>query len=303
MNIDKINGTVMVSISGGRTSGYMAIWAEKNKRAICEFLGLDSVNILYVFANTGLEHPETLRFLNDIDTQFLDNKIVWLEGETKSGKVSTRHKIVDYNTCETIETYKTPAHPFHQHVKKYGIPNVSFKNCSRELKRNTINSYMKSIGLDEKKDFYTAIGIREDESRRVAKNPLARNIIYPLIDIIPTDKQDVLDWWKTQAFDLNIPEWLGNCVNCYKKSTKKLALSHRDLPEGWEPFIFYEKNYSTIGPEFHKYKDAKPRTNFRGKKSCADMIATFPLIINGAENYINENEDGCSESCEIYETE
>ena len=157
--------------------------------------------------------------------------------------------------------------------------------------------------MDEKRDFYTAIGIRDDETRRVAKNPMARNIIYPLIDLLPTDKQDVIEWWSKQAFDLNIPEWLGNCVNCYKKSTKKLALSYRDYPSGWDGFIYYEKKYSTIGPEFTKYTDAMPRVNFRGKKGCNEMIAIFPMILDSAESYINEKEGGCSESCEIYETE
>ncbi len=293
---------VMVSISGGRTSGYMAVWLKNNQELLCKHLKVDAVEFLYLFANTGLEHPETLRFLNDIDTQFLDNQIVWLEGAAHHGKkASTGYNVVNYKTCHQYHDFKKRTHPFHDHVIKYGIPNRVYKNCTRELKRNTINNYMKAHGLDEKKDFYTAIGIRDDEKRRVAKSAGVRNIIYPLIDLIPTDKEDVLDWWEEQPFDLGIPEWLGNCLTCYKKSDRKLALSFRDMPDGWDAFKYFEERYDLVGPEFIRYDDAVARVNFRLNRSVDQMIAMFKLVDDGTEASLANVDGGCSESCEMYD--
>ena len=41
----------------------------------------------------------------------------------------------------------------------------------------------------------------------MAKNATKHNLIYPLIDW-DIEKEDVLDWWETQNFDLEIPEHL-----------------------------------------------------------------------------------------------
>ena len=39
-----------------------------------------------VFANTGMEHDETLKFIDKCDKLMFDNKIVWLEAYARIGK-------------------------------------------------------------------------------------------------------------------------------------------------------------------------------------------------------------------------
>lgn len=295
---DSTEPTVLVSISGGRTSGFMAWWMSSHQEAVADWLGCQSVKLSYVFANTGLEHDDTLRFLRDIQNNF-GIPIVWVEGEAVHGeRRSTRHRIVSFETAFRLEHWRDRRHPFHDHVVKYGVPNVKFINCTREMKRNTIDSYMKSIGHPIN-TYYTAIGIREDEGRRVSKNSGARHIIYPLVDLEPTCKDDVTDWWSQFDFDLNIPEWLGNCVTCYKKSSRKVALAHRDCPAAFEFCEGMEQEYSTVGPEFAKYGDSVPRTFWRGNMSTKDLLAIFK---DGQQGPPVED-GGCSESCELYETE
>lgn len=52
-----------------------------------------------------------------------------------------------------------------------------------------------------------------------------------MAEITEFEKEDVLNWWKQQPFDLQIPEHLGNCVFCIKKGLNKVALAMRDEPE------------------------------------------------------------------------
>lgn len=52
-----------------------------------------------------------------------------------------------------------------------------------------------------------------------------------LAQISQATKQDILDWWNKQSFDLEIGEHLGNCVYCVKKSCLKLALAAKEEPD------------------------------------------------------------------------
>ncbi len=51
-----------------------------------------------------------------------------------------------------------------------------------------------------------------------------------MAEISEFEKQDVLDWWGKQSFDLGIPEHLGNCMFCIKKGLNKVALAAKDEP-------------------------------------------------------------------------
>ena len=52
---------LLVSFSGGETSAYMAQWLWNNKQ--------DEFDMLFVFANTGLENEETLQFVKEFTTK------------------------------------------------------------------------------------------------------------------------------------------------------------------------------------------------------------------------------------------
>ncbi len=195
------------SVSGGRTSAFMAKWCKDNLS--------DTYDIVYTMANTTFEDPDTLRFAHEVDQHFRLN-LVWLEAVVNPGRVACTHRIVTY------ETARRNAEALYDVFGKYGLPNKSFKLCTRELKLNPMKSYLRSIGWAHG-SYITAVGIRADETRRVAPTANAQNIIYPLIDLIPTDKQDVLTFFEGFDWDLRIPEHDGNCQTCFKKIRPQAA--------------------------------------------------------------------------------
>lgn len=166
----------------------------------------DQYEMVFLFANTGQEREETLLFVHQFETYF-SIPIVWLEAVVypQIGE-GTRHLITDYQNASR------EGEPFEAMIKKYGIPNVSRPRCTETLKIFPINSYKREIGW---KGVQQAIGIRADEPKRYAK-PKPK-MIYPLVDFFPVTKQDVIDWWAKQSFDLQLKEHEGNCSWCYKK--------------------------------------------------------------------------------------
>jgi len=89
--------------------------------------------------------------------------------------------------------------------------------------------------------FITLLGLRDDERRRinrvlmrtvfaegagsskcqVSNQPPGEQPYFPLADDNLTSKE-IQDYWASQDFGLNIPEWAGNCVYCFMKGTESL---------------------------------------------------------------------------------
>ena len=122
-----------------------------------------------------------------------------------------------------------------------------------------------------------------------------------LFDISDFEKQDVLDWWKRQPFDLQIDEWSGNCVFCIKKGESKVALAVKDNPEMAQEFIdmVNEPTVRDMGRKFPlnaMYRDYMSLEQIRDKWADidrTDIIAT----LRGAKRF---ESGSCSESCEAY---
>ena len=240
-----------VSISGGRTSAYMAIKLKMQYS--------DRFDLKFVYANTGIEHEETLIFLDKIDQRYQLN-VVWVEAVShpEFGKGST-HTVVDFESACRDDRL------FNEMVDVYGIPNQAYPHCTRELKINPMNSYVKSIGWNKE---FRAIGIRVDEIGRAGEKASIDRKLYPLIDFFPTDKEGVIDFFKGRDYDLKIQEHLGNCVSCWKKSDKKLLRIINDEPERFESFRKMEEEKGLCG---HNIDGAK-RVFFRGNRSVEDMF-------------------------------
>jgi 3'-phosphoadenosine 5'-phosphosulfate sulfotransferase (PAPS reductase)/FAD synthetase len=272
-----------VSVSGGRTSARMA-WLIK--------LHLSQYfEILYLFANTGREHPDTLRYVHDVDLH-LGLNLVWIEAVVHMGeRKACTHKVVNY------ETASRNGEPFMAVCAKYGIPNQTFKLCTRDLKTNPMESYAESVGWVNG-SYHTAIGIRADEPRRVKDKAIAQFIAYPLAHWWPMDKQDVLDFWEDFDWDLTIQEREGNCIDCHKKSDKKLALLAQEHPEYFTFPIMLDRLYENVGPN----NVPGPRKRYRGYMSTLEKLATFQGV--NVSSIIDDGASGgCTESCELYETE
>ena len=162
---------LLVSFSGGETSAFMAQWLKNHYR---EF-GYE--NIVFVFANTGLENEQTLEFVESCDIKF-GLKLHWVEALVwQSIRKGTGYTLTDY------EHAKRKGEPFESIIQKYGIPNQATPHCTRELKQAPIHSFAKVWFNGEK--YHTAIGIRKDEADRI--NPKAKKIgfIYQFHHLFP----------------------------------------------------------------------------------------------------------------------
>jgi 3'-phosphoadenosine 5'-phosphosulfate sulfotransferase (PAPS reductase)/FAD synthetase len=182
------------------------------------------------FANTGKEDEATLRFVQDCSERW-SVPIVWLEylayidDEPKFKKV-------------TFETASRNGEPFEALIRKRGyVPNPVARFCTVELKVRTIHRYLKSIGWTE---WDSMLGIRADEQRRLAKignqdygkheekqAPLGKAGIT---------KKDVGDFWRSQPFDLGLPNnngvtMHGNCDLCFLKGGAQILSLIAEKPE------------------------------------------------------------------------
>jgi len=210
----------------------MLQWLLKNKS--------DEFEFQIIFANTGCENNETLDFVHKCEKHF-NCEITWVE-RSFSDKT---FKIVDYRTATRLKDWQNGQNPMELSVQKYGLPNNKRMYTTRELKLRPITHYLRSIGW-KNGDYYTMIGIRMDEIDRISKHRLAQKIIYPLIEFIPTNKQQIYRFWNKQPFRLNLQNYEGNCVFCYKKSFQKLKQLCRENPQKAEFFHYLER---TICPK------------------------------------------------------
>lgn len=268
-----------VSVSGGRTSLFMAKWLKDNKS--------DEFEFLFQFANTTREHAETYRFLRAGCEAFgLDLQLI--EAEVHHGvRKACTSRVVSW------ETLRTRGELFEDVASKYGLPNQTFLHCTRELKTNPMDHHAEEVGFG---DALVAIGIRADEKRRVSKNATQHRLVYPLVDIVPTTKLDVLEFFEQFDWDLRIPEHDGNCVDCHKKSDRKLQAVLRQSPEVFEFSQRLDDLYASTGPN----NVPGPRRRFRGFRDTRTLIQQ---LTDADFHPAALTDGGCSESCEVYETE
>jgi len=286
---------ILISFSGGETSGYMLYYLTNL------WDGRHDSEFLVVFANTGEENEETLEFVKKCGEAF-NVDIVWVEAlvQKEMGK-GTRHKIVDFDSASRN------GEPFEAIISKYGIPNQAFPHCNREMKLNPIHSYVKSIGW---KDYKTAIGIRYDEVDRIVSDRKKYNVIYPLIEYKKMTKPKINFWWSQQEFRLNLKSYQGNCKTCWKKSMRNLYKIANENRSYFDFFKRMEDKYGMFVPDgrepiLDENGNQIPAKFFRGAKTVDD-------VINGAINFNGSVRDASSvvdfqldmfdeeESCDIY---
>lgn len=281
-----------ISFSGGRTSAVMTKRLVETLSKTCEI----TVN----FANTGCEHPKTLEFVNKCDKTFGFN-CVWLEAVVDPQKgEGVRHKIVNFDTASR------DGKPFEDFIAKYGIPNMTTPQCTTRLKENVMDSYRhRELGW-VKREYWTAVGIRVDEIRRIRKDALKERFGYPLVDWGFT-KDMVVAEVRSWGFDLEIEEHLGNCTWCWKKSNRKLLTLVKECPEIFdfphqmeEKYSLYKADSAAAGPDGR-------RLFFRGHRSTADLIELsklpFEMFQDKYSNVFDPDMDissGCGmSSCEV----
>lgn len=231
---------LLVSFSGGETSAFMAQWLKNHY----EDYGYE--NIVFVFANTGLENEQTLEFVDRCDRHF-GLGVHWIEADViHEYKKGTKFYKTDFKSASR------DGEPFEEMIKKYGIPNQSYMHCTRELKISPVSAFGKEWFNGEK--YHIAIGIRKDEIDRM--NPMAKKMgyIYPLIsnNMIPSTKPMVNFYWRAMPFRLELKGYQGNCVTCWKKSDKKLYQIAKENPKAFNFMSRMEAKYPRIGSEFKR---------------------------------------------------
>ena len=192
----------VISFSGGRTSAYM-LW-----RVLQSNNGLPD-DAIVVFANTGKEEEATLEFVRDCE-KYWNVPIHWIEYRYAE-KTADRWKKV------TFETASRNGEPFFELIDQNGspyLPNPVARICTAKLKIRAIHAYLKHLGW-EHNEYMDWVGIRADEMRRAAKMARERT---PLVTAGVT-KQTVGEFWKSQPFDLKLPNMNGvtmhgNCELC-----------------------------------------------------------------------------------------
>lgn len=273
----------VVSFSGGRTSAYLC-------HLMVEQFGRENVD--FIFMDTGFEHPATYDFVKEVDTAFGLN-LICLRGDfSRPLGNGVGFSVVDINQC------KQDFVPFSNMMKKYGVPYIGGMFCTDRMKLQPFKKY-----CDDKYgkgNYETWLGIRSDEQKRLTP----KDGIRYLAEISDFEKQDVLDWWKKQSFDLQIDEWLGNCVFCPKKSNLKLAAAQRDEPEMYLQWldVIYSDSVRVDDKTGHWSK------MYRGKQSLESLIATFDgstgeeikARLRGSKS---TDTGSCSESCEVFSCE
>lgn len=274
---------VLVSFSGGRTSGFMTWW-------IVNQLSSD-YEVVVVFANTGEEHEETLKFVHRFERTF-KIKVHWVEAlvDPEEGK-GIRHTLVTYRTASR------KGEPFEDMIAKYGLPSASRPFCSKYLKLYPIMSFIRSMGW-EVGDFAMAIGIRSDEMDRMNAKAKELKIWYPLVRL-DIRKADVLTWWREQSFDLMIREHEGNCKWCWKKSLRKHLTLVRESPEFFNFPRRMERDYEQV----RNKPGQPPKRMFRSKRSVADLFMEAKKPFEMFEEEELDISNGCSESCEVFPEE
>lgn len=215
---------LIISFSGGRSSAMMA------KQLIDS--GVTDYEI--IFCNTGKEMPQTLQFVEDCSNHW-DVPITWLEYRSVR-----EFAVVNYSTASRN------GEPFYQLItdKNY-LPNMVARFCTSELKVLTIDRYLKDKGIS---DYSTAVGIRADEPRRVAKMREKEDYLTPLASA-KKGVTDVLEFWNNQAFDLDLPPsgFYSNCDLCFLKGYGIKQSLVREQPA---MAVWWDEQEKRIGANF-----------------------------------------------------
>jgi len=238
MNPYKILEPTVISFSGGRTSAYMLYKVlEAHEMRLPD-------DAIVVFANTGKEEEETLKFVKACSDNW-NVKIHWVE-------YKYAEKPADRWAEVTFETASRNGEPFMQmiHESTGYLPNPVARICTSYLKIRTIHNFLKSKGWkhNENMDW---VGIRADEMRRAKKIDRERT---PLVTDGVT-KQTVGEFWKAQSFDLGLPNMNGvtmhgNCDLCYLKPTHQIISLIREKPERADWWIEAERSVQTSNKSF-----------------------------------------------------
>lgn len=276
------NVTHIVSFSGGRTSAYLVSLMEKKRME-------DGWKVIYVFCDTGAEHDKTYDFIRNIVKYWKINLTCLRVVVNSEYRKASTYEVVP------LDKLKHDLKPWKQIVAKYSLPNVSMPYCTREMKSRPFDKWV-SDNVQGPSNVW--LGIRCDEPTRLKE----RDGVRYLAELSDFEKSDILNWWSNQPFDLGIPEWLGNCCFCVKKSIKKVAVAAID-----EPCKAAQFSKVITSPNVRVKNEVLDPLMYRGGYSFARIRQEYPKslrtqILTSMRGGHEMDSGSCSESCEIFPT-
>ena len=254
-----MTNNLMVTISGGRSSAMMARHIQLSDK-------YKDFQKVYVFCNTGMERPETIQFLKDIE-KYWQIPLIKIEG-VYSNDLGTgiKYKIVEWDNLDmSAKTFSNMI----EHKNKgifNGMPNQNAPYCSENLKTTPSKKLCNDIfGVN---NYKIAIGFRkEDMPKRISWPEIKedKKRIFPLLTDFesPVSQLDLNKYWDKEQFKLNLHGKYGNCELCWKKSDNNLI----------ENIRFGTRFIDWYNEQEQKYNS----TSFRGHKSINDLIKLSQL--------------------------
>lgn len=265
---------IVCSVSGGRSSAVSAILVNKFRKRY------KYRTRHFVFANTGMEHPKTIEFLQHLE-QYLGQKIIKLEFDFDE----TGYK---YNVIENWSDLSMDATPFRRTIEfenrshDRGLPHVAQPYCSSRMKKNIIRKWAKdTLGTVK---YAQCIGYRkEDMPKRISwaeMTELGNAYIFPLLTHYknPCGLKWLDAYWRKMPFKLEIPSFLGNCMLCWKKSDKNLVE------------VLKSNEANKFVNFWHQNEIEFASNSFRGVRSINDMVA----LANSGSIADDTNGDNCT---------
>lgn len=249
-----ITGPALISFSGGRTSAYML------RMILDAHGGTLPADVHVVFANTGKEREETLRFVHECGSRW-GVKVRWLEWIDREGRQTpASDRFVEVGLNSASRNGEPLAALFRR--KSY-LPNAVTRFCTAEAKIDTMKQFMLAQGYAK---WTNVVGLRYDEGHRVLKqinrNRLGKErwqSVMPLADAKVT-KADVMGFWLgdnadpreptfplPQDFDLGLRDYEGNCDGCMLKGFDVLAFQERERPGYLDWWIAQERSAADGG--------------------------------------------------------
>ena len=262
----------IAGVSGGRTSALMAL----------EYVPKDTV---LTFQNTGKEHPKTYDYLQRLEDD-LQRPIVRLEfrapprGEKPS---MATFEVVPHERLarkgEPFIDYLLCARSFRAKAGKGAIaPWAMQRICTAYLKIKTQAKYIEALGWS---DTTAYVGLRADEPKRVALMRERAELRdtgeeAPLFDAGIT-KADVMKYWGSKPYDLDLPEYLGNCTGCFLKDEADLATALLDPETEADWWIGIERDYAPMRRKRTSYAEVLAEAPERMRIRAAIAAGVEPV--------------------------
>lgn len=307
-----LRGPTLISFSGGRTSALMLFLI------LMAHGGVLPDDAIVMFANTGREREETLRFVHECSVRW-GVRILWVEyrpapARRKAGDpvltlvedASRRFEFVGFNSADREGKW------FAELIRrKQYLPNVDMRYCTQLLKIEAMKWAMIALGYTH---WGNVVGLRADEMHRVMKQvirnhqsrerwisscPLARAGIVKRIVMLFWLGRNVdprlLTHPLPQGFDLGLRDYEGNCDLCMLKGRGKKARIIREVPgigDWWAQQELLATNRTAVTTAYMK--------RFDKRESMEQLIAAVEASpeLEGFDDDDNRDYDvACGDTC------